>query len=207
MKTNIFSQLRTIDTAFKHFKLFGLAYLVACTVVTITICVYSFSQVRRADQRIFVLASGKVLTALASDRRDNIQIEAKDHLRTFHERFFDLSPSETAIRDGINRALPLADRSAERAYNDRREQNFYTNLVSGGIVQRLAVDSITLDLSVEPFRFFFYGTERLERASSFLRKRLITKGTLRTVARSEDNPHGFLIRDLEIEEREITSTP
>ena len=68
--------------------------------------------VSRAQQRVYILAAGKVLEGLASDRRENLPVEIRDHIRTFHELFFSLDPDEKVIGYNLGRALYLADGSA-----------------------------------------------------------------------------------------------
>jgi len=163
----------------------------------------------RAQQKIYILSSGKVLEALASDRRDNLPAEARDHIRTFHELFFDLDPDDKVISQNLSRALYMADRSAQRVTENLTESGFYSNLISGNMSERLRIDSIHLDTMSVPFYFRLYGVETITRTTSVVTRDLVTEGYLRMVMRSDNNPHGFLIerwailsnRDLKVEAR------
>jgi len=46
----------------------------------------------------------------------------------------------------------------------------------------------------EPFGFKCYATQVLVRSTSTVSRSLVTKGYLRNVSRSDNNPHGFLIQ-------------
>jgi conjugative transposon TraK protein len=187
-----------------------------CLVVIVgafSLCGYMFfvakEVVNRAQGRVYILANGKVLDAMASDRRENIPVEARDHVRTFHGLFFSLDPDEKVIEGNLNRALYLADGSAKRVYENLKESGYYANVISANISQRVTVDSVRLDMTNYPFYFRCYGQETIVRATSIVTRDLVTEGYLRDVSRSDNNPHGFLIerwsilenRDLRVEQR------
>lgn len=153
-----------------------------------------------AGRRIYLLSSGKVLEAVSSEREENLPVEARDHLRMFHRLFFDLDPDEKSIRANISQALYLADQSAKKLYDDQQEKGWIGGLVSGNISQLVRLDSIVVDLNIEPYAFRCVGVETLMRATSVTTRTLVTRGFLRNVQRSDNNPHGFLIEGFEVVE-------
>ena len=205
----MFQQLKNIDTAFKHIKLFSLALIVACTAVCAFTVYKSYQFVSNSQQHIYILANGKALEAFSAERKDNIPVEARDHVRMFHYYFFNLDPDEKVITANITKALYLADGSAEKMYNDLKEQDYYGDLISGNISQQITIDSIRVDINQYPYYFRCYAKEKMTRSTSVVTRSLITEGYLRNVARSDNNPHGFLIerwntlenKDLKIENR------
>ena len=168
-----------------------------------------FRMVDRAQQRIWVLSSAQVLEATAGDRKDNIVVEARGHIRAFHQSFFTLDPDEKVIQTNITRALYLADGSAKRVYENLKENGYYAGIISGNISQRVEVDSITLDLHALPYYFHCWATETITRPTSQVTRNLVTEGWLRPVSRSDNNLHGFIIerwnilenKDLKVEAR------
>ncbi|MEN0057143.1 MAG: conjugative transposon protein TraK, partial [Mucilaginibacter sp.] len=146
------------------------------------------------QSRVYILFNGKVLDAIAADRKDNVAVEARDHIKTFHQLFFTLSPDDKANQGNLGKALYLADGTAKREYDDLAESGYYANIISGNISQQLQVDSINVDLSNYPFSFRCYATESIIRTSSTVTRSLVTTGELRNVSRSDNNPHGFLIQ-------------
>ena len=151
----------------------------------------------------------KVLEAFAADRKDNIPVEARDHVRMFHHYFFSLDPDEKVIEQNITRALYLADFSAKEQYDNLKENNYYSQTISGNISQTIEVDSIRLDMSRYPFYFRCKARVKIIRPSTIVTRSLVTEGFLRNVSRSDNNPHGFLIekwkttenKDLNIQNR------
>jgi len=202
----MFRQLQHIDSAFRHIRAFSLVFLAACTAVSSLALYHSYRQVQQASERIYILAGGKALEAFSADRKENIPVEARDHVRTFHEHFFTLDPDEKVIEANIGRALYLADGSAKRTYDNLRESGYFTGLISANVSQEITVDSVQVDTGRHPYPFRCYARQRLTRASSVLTRSLITEGFLRSVSRSDNNPHGFLIeRWATIENRDLST--
>lgn len=197
----MFTQFKNIDTAFRHIKLFSYLFL-GGNVLVVCFGLFLFAKVSREQaQRVYILYNGKVLHAFASERKSNLPVELRDHIKTFHQYFFTLSPDDKAIQVTIGKALYLADESAKRAYDNLREQGFYNNLISANISQQIEVDSTKLDLDTEPFGFMCFARQKLVRSSGVTYRKLVTRGQVRLLQQqSDDNPHGFLIQRWEIVE-------
>ncbi|WP_295769254.1 conjugative transposon protein TraK [uncultured Mucilaginibacter sp.] len=189
----MFTHLRNIETAFQQNKRIVALVIIVSALVSVAALWLGFNAYQKADSRVYVLANGKVLEAVSADRKDNIPVEARDHVRMFHHYFFTLDPDEKVIDENIRKALYLADESASNQYNGLKEKSYYNNLISGNISQQIQIDSVSLDMSTYPIYFKCYAKEKLIRATSTIHKLLVTQGFLRNVGRSDNNPHGFLI--------------
>ena len=192
----MFQHFKNIDTAFRYVRLLSLAVVLA-NVFCMCFCIYkSYRVVEAAQNRVHILYNGKVLSAFAADRRVNLGVELRDHIRTFHEDFFTLAPDDKQIRETVSRAFYLADESAKRVYDNLKEAGYYNNVVSGNINQQVTVDSVQLDLSRSPYAFTCYATEKLIRSSNTVLRRLVTQGVVSDLkVETDNNPHGFLIRN------------
>lgn len=200
----MFTQMKNIDTAFRHVR--GFTFLVVvCSILLSAFTLYkSYQLVARVQSKIYILANGKALEAFASERKDNIPVEARDHVKSFHEYFFTLDPDEKVIQTNVTKALYLADASAKRAYDNLKENGFYANIISGNISQRIAVDSVLVDINQYPYYFRCYATQTIVRTTSTVSRSLVTEGYLRNVSRSDNDPHGFLIeRWITVDNRDI----
>jgi len=205
----MFRQAKNIDTAFRQYRLFTILFMLLCLAISSLITLKCFQMVDRDHKHVFVLVNGKLLEAFSADRKDNLAVEARDHIKTFHHYFFSLDPDDKVIQSNITKALYLADNSAERAYQNLKEQGYYSDIISSNISQQLSVDSVTVDLNQYPYAFHFYGKEKLIRTTSIVTRNLVTEGFLRNVSQSDNNPHGFLIekwsiidnKDLSIQNR------
>ena len=205
----MFKKAKNIDEAFRQVRNFCAIIIGCCLIITCLALFKSFSLVSSMQQRVYILAKGKVFDAYASDRKDNVPVEARDHIKTFHKYFFTLDPDDNAIQQTMSKAFYLADGSAKRLYDDLREKGYFANLISGNINQTITVDSIALSTTDYPFHFRCYATQQIIRPTTITTRSLITEGALRNVSRSDNNSHGFLIerwgtienRDLKTENR------
>lgn len=187
--------------------------LLVCMVLTgISILVFT-SSVRLAErsrQKIYVLDNGKsLLLALRTDISENRPAEARDHIKRFHELFFTLEPDKQYIESNTKEALFLADGSAMKQYRSYKENNVYNQVIASDISMTIETDSVQVDFSSYPYRFCFFGKQRIVRKSNITLRSLQTTGQLRNTSRTDNNPHGFLIenwliadnKDLETQKR------
>lgn len=189
----MFRKMKNIDTAFRHVRVFTLVVIGACTLISTYALHQSAQAVSRIQAKIYILANGKALEAYAAERKDNVGVEARDHVKTFHHYFFTLDPDDKVIRENIGKALYLADQSAKHTYDNLKENGFYAGLISGNISQTITIDSVQIDVETYPYRFRCYGMQHIVRPMSLTTRSLVTGGELRSISRSDNNPHGFLI--------------
>lgn len=189
----MFTKMKNIDTAVRHLKTFTLAVVIGSVAICCFAVWKSFSLVAEMQSRVYILSGGKALEAFSAGRKDNVPVEARDHVKTFHELFFTLDPDDKAIAANTTKALYLADGTAKRAYDDLKENGYYAGLISGNISQTISVDSVVVDVAEYPYRFRCYATQSITRPTSLTTRSLVTEGALRNVSRSDNNPHGFLI--------------
>lgn len=172
--------------------------------------VSSSKLVERSREKIYVLEGGKsLLLALREDISENRPAEARDHVKRFHELFFTMEPDKQYIESNTREALYLADGSAMKQYRSYKENNVYNQVIASNISMTLQTDSVRIDFSAYPYRFHFFGKQQIVRQSNITLRGLETTGQLRSISRTDNNPHGFLIenwlitdnRDLETRKR------
>lgn len=203
----MFKKMKNIDTAFRYIRSFTLITIIASAFVCCYALYKSFKIVSQMQSKIYILANGKALDAYASERKDNIPVEARDHVKTFHWLFFTLDPDDKAITTNITKALYLADGSAKRVYDDLKENGYYAGIISGNVNQTIVIDSVSVNINEYPYRFHCYATQSIIRPTSVTTRSLVTEGALRNISRSDNNPHGFLIeRWSTIDNRDIKTT-
>jgi conjugative transposon TraK protein len=205
----MFQKMKNIDSAFRYIRVFSIVFLLGCTITSLFIVYKSYELVSMAQSKIYILANGKALEAYYAERKDNIPVEARDHVKMFHHYFFALDPDEKVIQANISKALYLADASAKQQYDNLKENGYYSNVISGNISQEIDSDSIWVNTEVYPYYFRFKGQLKIIRPTTVVTRSLITEGYLRNVSRSDNNSHGFLIekwrtlenKDLNIQNR------
>mgnify|MGYP000386865571 CR=1 FL=1 len=194
-----FKSLKNIETSFKQIRFFGIVFLVLCASITgySVWSSYSFAEAQR--QKIYILDGGRsLMLALSQDLSQNRPVEAREHIKRFHELFFTLSPDKAAIESNITRALFLVDKSAFRYYQDMSEKGYYNRIISGNINQAITVDSVACDFNSYPYRAVTYARQMIIRESNLTERSLVTRCDLINSVRSDNNPHGFVMERFEI---------
>ena len=205
-----FKTLRNIENSFKQIRLYAIVFTVLCVGVAGYAIweSYRFAELQR--QKVYVLDNGKsLMLALAQDASINRPVEAREHIRRFHELFFTLAPDKSAIENNMKRAFNLADKSAFDYYKDLAEKGYYNRIISGNVQQRLEVDSVVCNFETYPYAVKTYAKQFIIRSSNVTKRNLVTSCYLVNSVRSDNNPQGFNIEkftvlqnnDLEIIER------
>jgi conjugative transposon TraK protein len=199
-----FRQAKNIDSAFRYVRRFSILLVLGCFVLCSYVLFKSYELSARLENRIYLLSGDKVLEAYASVRKDNVVVEARDHVKMFHTYFFSLDPDEKTIQINLTKALYLADASAKKQYDNLQETGYYVGVISGNISQSITIDSVLVDTRTELYAFRCYATMEIIRPTSIVTRNLVTQGFLRNVSRSDHNPHGFLIEKWEtLENRDL----
>lgn len=202
----MFKQLRNIDTAFKHIRLFSIVIIVS----NLTLCCYviysCLNSIGDAQKKVYVIANSKLLEATATSREAFLGIEMKDHVKTFHYNFYTLAPDELVIQKNITRALYLADATAKDEYDNLKESGYYSSVIAANISQELITDSVAVNLDKSPYQFIFFGRLKIIRSTSIITRSIITTGNIRITTPSDNNVHGMLIEKWAIIENKDLTT-
>ncbi len=202
-----FKSLKNIETSFKQIRLFGIVFVVMCTLITGYAVWNSYTFAEAQRQKIYVLDGGKsLMLALSQDLSQNRPVEAREHVKRFHELFFTLSPDKNTIESNIKRSLFLADKSAFNYYCDLSEKGYYNRIISGNISQTIRIDSVSCNFDVYPYAVVTYARQMIIRESSVTERSLVTRCRLLNAVRSDNNPHGFMMESFEITENKDLNT-
>ncbi|MBE9487932.1 MAG: conjugative transposon protein TraK [Bacteroidetes bacterium] len=194
-----FKSLKNIETSFKQIRLFAIIFICLCAGITGYSVWSSYSFAQQQREKIYVLDKGKsLMLALSQDLSQNRPVEAREHVKRFHELFFTLSPDKQAIESNIKRALLLSDKSAYNYFNDFSEKGFYNRIIAGNINQVLQVDSVKCSFDNYPYMATTYARQMIIRESNVTERSLVTTCNLLNSVRSDNNPHGFTIEAFEI---------
>ncbi|CDN30655.1 Conjugative transposon protein TraK [Mucinivorans hirudinis] len=202
-----FKSLKNIESSFKQIRLFAIIFISLCVgIAGYSIwSSYTFAEAQR--QKIYVLDGGKsLMLALSQDLSQNRPVEAREHVKRFHELFFTLSPDKNAIESNIKRALLLADKSAFNYYTDFAEKGYYNRIIAGNVNQVVQVDSVACNFDTYPYKVNTYARQMIIRESNVTERSLVTKCNLLNSVRSDNNPHGFIIEAFEVVENKDIKT-
>jgi conjugative transposon TraK protein len=200
-----FKILRNIESSFKQIRLFTFVFAVLCFGVVGVVVFKSYQFAEEQRQKIYVLDNGKsLMVALSQDMSINRPVEAREHVRRFHELFFTVAPDKNAIESNVKRAFNLADQSAFNYYKDLQEKGYYNRIISGNIQQRIEVDSVVANFNSYPYGVKTYARQFIIRSSNLTIRNLVTDCSLVNSVRSDSNPQGFTIEKFNvIENRDV----
>ncbi|MEE1897021.1 conjugative transposon protein TraK [Flavobacterium rakeshii] len=205
-----FKTLRNIENSFRQIRLYAIVFTLLCLGISGYAVFESYRFAAAQREKVYVLDQGKsLMLALSQDASINRPVEAREHVRRFHELFFTLAPDKAAIESNMKRAFNLADKSAFDYYKDLSEKGYYNRIISGNVQQRIEVDSVLCDFERYPYIVRTYAREYIIRASNVTKRNLVTSCLLVNSVRSDVNPQGFNIerfrvlenRDVEVKER------
>ena len=202
-----FKTLKNIESSFRHLRLFSMLFLGACTLISVAAVWTSYRFAEAQRQKIYVLDQGKsLILALSQDMAQNRPVEAREHVRRFHELFFTLSPDKAAIESNVGRALQMADKTALSYYKVLQEKGFFNRLIAGNVSQMVKVDSIRCNFDHYPYEVTTFARQRILRESTVTERSLVTTCRLVNVSRSDNNPQGFMVEALNIVENKDIAT-
>ena len=202
-----FKTLKNIESSFRHLRLFSMLFLGACTLISVAAVWTSYRFAEAQRQKIYVLDQGKsLILALSQDMAQNRPVEAREHVRRFHELFFTLSPDKAAIESNVGRALQMADKSALSYSKVLQEKGFFNRLIAGNVSQMVKVDSIRCNFDRYPYEVTTFARQRILRESTVTERSLVTTCRLVNVSRSDNNPQGFMLEALNIVENKDLAT-
>lgn len=205
-----FKTLRNIENSFQQIRLYAFIFAILCISVVGYAVWQSYRFAEDQRQKIYVMDNGKsLMLALSQDASINRPVEAREHVRRFHELFFTLAPDKYAIESNMKRAFNLADKSAFDYYKDLSEKGYYSRIISGNVQQRTEVDSVVCNFDRYPYEVKAYSKQFIIRSSNVTKRSLVTSCYLVNSVRSDNNPQGFNIekfsvlenRNLEVIER------
>lgn len=194
-----FKSLKNIESSFRQIRFFTIVFVSLCAGIVGWSLWKAFTFAEAQRQKIYVLDGGKsLMLALSQDLSQNRPVEAREHVKRFHELFFTLSPDKNAIESNIKRALFLVDKSAFAYYKDLTEKGYYNRIISGNINQAIQVDSVACNFNSYPYKVATYARQMIIRESNVTERNLVTRCNLINSVRSDNNPHGFTMEAFEI---------
>lgn len=202
-----FKSLKNIESNFRFIRICCALFAGLCAAVAVASVGFSYAFAERQRQKIYVLDGGRsLMVALSQDLSQNRPVEAREHVRRFHELFFTLSPDKAAIESNVGRALQMADKSALSYYKVLQEKGFFNRLIAGNVSQMVKVDSIRCDFDRYPYEVTTFARQRILRESTVTERSLVTTCRLVNVSRSDNNPQGFMVEALNIVENKDIAT-
>lgn len=196
---------QNIDTSLKTMRII----LVVIVALSFFFCSFvylkSMDEIETSRNKVYLLSQGDALELVRSrNGKDNIKAEIKNHITMFHEFFYNLDPDPVDIKERIGKALYLIDESGQQLHFKRKDALYYHQLVDGNISTRVYIDSIiSIQSENEKYHCKIYAWQKFIRSSRITTKRIDGECNIRSVARTDNNPHGFLIEQYRLTNNNI----
>ena len=196
----------TITASFGRLKFIAVAAVIVACLTAIACVGYTIYTIGESQKQVFVIDKGQVLTA----SRENASISLKDRIefqsKTFHQLMFTVSPNREVVKNNVERALEISDKSAYNYYQDLNEKKFYQRMYQANASQDIRIDSVKIDISRHPYRVATYATLTITRESNISRSSLLTRCSMIDVDMNRKNREGLQIEDFEVLRNDIIET-
>lgn len=190
--------LLKMERYFKRTRIITIIALVTMGLIALTATAMSYINAREYSKRIYIVDKNKQFEALTASTNTNLPVEITYHVGRFHELFFNLAPDSKQIEENTKKAFFLCDESAKKFYDNLKEQNFYNEIIQGNVVQKIQVDSVSVESSVYPYKATCYAHIEQTRSSGRQLKGLISTCTLEETPRSVNSPNGLFMRNFNV---------
>ncbi len=156
------------------------------------VCFFAYSLINEQRKKLYVLDHNVPLLVQQTNLGVNRKVEMESHINMFHLLFFTLPPDDAYIKNNLTKAMYLVDETGLAQYNNLKEKGYYNSILASSALLTIQTDSVMIDVNRH---FKYYAKQRLERETSILKRLLVTEGDLQDVPRTENNPHGFIIKN------------
>ncbi len=206
---NFLQSLTKLETNNKILRFVLIGVIASSLLVNIIIFFKANSTINEIRKSVYVTLRGQSMEMMVSENyKKNKPAEIKNHIRMFHDLFFNLTADPKMIEENVvKRSLYLGDKSIRELHKLREEQKFYSNLIAADAYQEIKLDSINLDINNYPYNAQIFGSITLVRSSVVEVRRLVATCTIEELPnRSENNPHGLMITNYEANNDKIIET-
>ncbi len=206
---NVLQSLTKLETNNKILRFVLIGVIASSLLVNIIIFFKANSTINEIRKSVYVTLRGQSMEMMVSENyKKNKPAEIKNHIRMFHDLFFNLTADPKMIEENVvKRALYLGDKSIRELHKLREEQKFYSNLIAADAYQEVKLDSINLEINNYPYSAQVFGSITIVRSSVVEVRRLIATCNIEELPnRSENNPHGLMITKYEANNDKIIET-
>ncbi|MFS4467521.1 conjugal transfer protein TraK [Maribacter sp. 2210JD10-5] len=148
---------------------------------------------KKAINNAFAIKTdGEVIPLEMVNQKENLMVEALDHLKLFHEYFYGIDANN--YESNLAKALWLGKSSVDNVYRQKKAEGVYNRILQYSLTQRVLSVESEIDLSEEPFPFQSKTIFEINRGATTDKYELITTGDLIFGNRHfPNNTHGLLI--------------
>lgn len=201
-----FKLLSGFDSAFKYLKIISLIVIVLSVSGNCVIYFYSVRKIEENQRSFWLLdkKTGEVYQAIKSQQlsKEERKIEYKHMVADFYKYFYEFD--QFTFEDHINKALNLIGESGKEMYEEYRRDGVMRKLQEGNQRVTVEIDSIFIDMNVNPVHGVAYVKQTTERENGKLSRHLNSKFSIYDLdAKTDENPHAAMLEDFQITDNSI----
>ena len=173
-----------------------LAVIVLAMLSTVVSSIISYKMYDKSLNGSFAIGkNGEVIPLQWVQEKENLQVEALEHLRLFHSYFYGLDA--TNFESNIEKALWLGNSTVDNVYRQKKADGVYNRLMQYSLVQKVISIHSEIDLTTEPYPFRTITVFQINRGSVIDTYEMVTTGSLIHLEKRNfpKNTHGLLITD------------
>ena len=161
---------------------------------------YANSSIEEGKKNIYILKNDKALIRAQSiDFNNSYDILAKGQIEEINSLLFQQVPDPDNINKRIKIAETLGDESVKNEEDKLKMSNYYDNIINQSFYTLLLTDSISIDYSLNPHPFIYYGKLKIVRSGKQVLREIKTTGKIEpTGIITDTDERGFLIKNFKI---------
>ena len=187
---------KNIYEVLKTNRIIVLAVIAMAMLSTIISSFISYKMYDKSLKGSFAIGkNGEVIPLQWIQQKENLEVEALDHLRLFHTYFYDIDPIN--FESNIEKALWLGNSTVDNVYRQKKADGVYNRLMQYSLVQKVISIDSEIDLTIEPYPFRTVTVFQINRGSIIDTYELVSTGKLLQLEKRNfpKNTHGLLITD------------
>ena len=187
---------KNIYEVLKTNRFIVLAVIIMAMLSTIISSVISYKMYDKSLNGSFAIGkNGEVIPLQWVQQKENLEVEALEHLRLFHTYFYDIDA--TNFESNIEKALWLGNSTVDNVYRQKKADGVYNRLMQYSLVQKVISIDSEIDLKAEPYPFRTTTVFQINRGSIIDTYELVTTGKILHLEKRNfpKNTHGLLITD------------
>ena len=187
---------KNIYEVLKTNRFIVLAVIIMAMLSTIISSVISYKMYDKSLNGSFAIGKdGEVIPLQWVQQKENLEVEALEHLRLFHTYFYDIDATNFEIN--IEKALWLGNSTVDNVYRQKKADGVYNRLMQYSLVQKVMSIHSEIDLKAEPYPFKTTTVFQINRGSIIDTYELVTTGKILHLEKRNfpKNTHGLLITD------------
>ena len=188
--------VKSIEEKININKSVSFAVIIGAVIMVISVLIFTYMNIRESRKSMYILDNGVPVFVKQVDELLNRPVEYKSQVELFHRLFFTLPPDNDYIKENVEKSLYLIDDSGKKEYTNLKENGFYDRVVSSNSMVAIKTDSIKIN-EVEK-KFTYYGTQFINRKTALITRKLITEGKFEDIMRTNNNPHGVMLKNWRI---------